>query len=60
MTGVEFHHHKWEFISDPNRLYESEVFLGKDGRMWKRLTDEPDFYPEVRSEYAMHYFGIKL
>lgn len=60
ITGVEFHHHKWEFISDPNRLYEEGVLLGKDGRMWKRLTDEPDFYPDVRSEYAMKYFGMKL
>jgi glycosyltransferase involved in cell wall biosynthesis len=60
MTGIEFHNLKWEFISNPNMLNEPGVLLAKDGRIWKRNTDEVDFYPEIRSEYAMKYFGVKL
>lgn len=60
MTGVEFHHVKWEFINNPIHLSEPGVLLSKDGRIWKRKMEDLDFYPEVRSEYALKYFGVEL
>lgn len=60
MSGIEFHTLKWEFIPNPNRLKEPGVLLGKDGRIWKRKLEEADFYPDIRSEYAMKFFGMEL
>jgi hypothetical protein len=60
LSGVQFHHIKWEPIGDANRLNEDGILLSKDGRIWKRKMDELDFYPEIRAEYAVKYFGVQL
>lgn len=60
ITGVEFHQMKWEFVTNPLRLTEPGVLLAKDGRIWKRRMDDLDFYPKIRSEYALKYFGVEL
>jgi len=60
LTGIEFHHIKWEPIIDPNMLNQEGILLGKDGRIWKRKLPELDFYPEIRKQYAKKYFNIEL
>ena len=60
LTGIEFHHIKWEPIMDPNMLNQEGILLGKDGRIWKRKLPELDFYPEIRKQYAKKYFNIEL
>jgi glycosyltransferase involved in cell wall biosynthesis len=60
LTGVEFHHQKWELILDPHLLNQEEILLSKDGRIWKRNSPELDFYPEVRKQYAKKYFNLDL
>ena len=60
MTGVQFHYTKWKEINDPTQLSTEGVLLSKDGRIWKRTLPDLDFYPEVRSNYAKHYFNIDL
>ena len=61
MTGVEFHHIKWQSV-DPRfeSLENDNILLGKDGRCWKRKTHDLDFYPETRNKYAKKYFNITL
>ena len=61
MTGVEFHHTKWERVDA--RLAPPEqngILLGKDGLCWRRKGYDLDFYPEERNEYAKKYFNISL
>jgi glycosyltransferase involved in cell wall biosynthesis len=60
ITGVEFHQMKWEFIPNPLRLTEPGILLSKDGRIWKRKMEDLDFYPEIRAQYALKYFGVEL
>lgn len=60
MNGVEFHHKKWEMLYFPDRIKKGDGLLGKDGRIWKRVMPDIDFYPEIRKEYAKKYFGILL
>ena len=60
LTGIEFHHIKWEPIMDPNMLGQEGILLGKDGRVWKRNSFDVDFYPEIRKQYAKKYFNIEL
>jgi len=60
MTGIEFHHHKWTQITNPDELVNDNVLLAKDGRIWKRNLPDLDFYPDVRNEYAKKYFNIDL
>ena len=61
MNGVQFHHTKWKNV-DPRleSLEKSIILLGKDGRCWKRIQHDLDFYPEIRNEYAKKYFNINL
>jgi glycosyltransferase involved in cell wall biosynthesis len=60
LTGVEFHHLKWEPISNPSLLGNEGTLLSKDGRIWKRKLPDLDFYPEIRKQYAKKYFNIEL
>jgi glycosyltransferase involved in cell wall biosynthesis len=60
LTGVEFHHMKWEPVYDPSLLENEGILLSKDGRIWKRKLFDIDFYPEVRKQYAKKYFNIDL
>ena len=60
-TGVEFHHRKWEFIHNIDPLKAvSEALLSKDSRVWKRKLTDIDFYPEVRLDYILKYFGEEV
>jgi glycosyltransferase involved in cell wall biosynthesis len=60
MTGVEFHFTKWQPIYDASLIAQESVLLAKDGRLWKRVLDDVDFYPQQRAEYAKKYFNIDL
>jgi glycosyltransferase involved in cell wall biosynthesis len=60
LTGVEFHHLKWEPVSNPSLLGNEGILLSKDGRIWKRKLPDLDFYPEVRKQYAKKYFNLDL
>lgn len=60
ITGVEFHHLKWEPIDNPYMLNQEGMLLAKDGRVWKRKLPDLDFYPEYRKQYAKKYFNINL
>lgn len=61
ITGVEFHHQKWQPLYFPDKLNKADRgLLGKDGRIWKRIMPDIDFYPLVRKEYAKKYFGILI
>jgi len=59
MTGIEYHFNKWSQVP-PQYLGQPGILLGKDGRVWKRMLDEVDYYPEIRKEYAKKYFNIDL
>lgn len=61
INGIQFHHLKWQPI-DPRleSIKKDNIFLGKDGRCWKRKLPDLDFYPEVRNEYAKKYFNLNL
>jgi len=60
LTGIEFHHRKWEHITDSTLLNKEGMLLGKDGKIWRRKEFDVDFYPEIRNEYAKKYFNINL
>lgn len=60
MTGVQFHYNKWQPILDATNIADEGVLLAKDGRLWKRVLDDVDFYPQQRAEYAKKYFNIDL
>jgi glycosyltransferase involved in cell wall biosynthesis len=60
LTGVEFHHLKWEPVSNPSLLGNEGILLSKDGRIWKRKLPDLDFYPKVRKQYAKQYFNLDL
>jgi len=61
MNGIQFHHKKWEPVDlRKEPLENSDIILGKDGRCWKRVGRDIDFYPEVRKLYAKKYFNIEL
>lgn len=61
ITGVEFHQQKWQLV-DPRleSVKKDSILLGKDGRCWKRIQPDLDFYPEIRDKYAKKYFNINL
>lgn len=61
LTGVDYHHIKWQLV-DPRvfSLNAEGVLLGKDGRCWRRLEYDLDYYPDVRREYARKYFNIEI
>jgi glycosyltransferase involved in cell wall biosynthesis len=61
MTGIEFHHLKWKIV-DPRleSVKKDSILLGKDGRCWKRIQHDLDFYPDIRNKYAKKYFNINL
>ena len=60
LTGVEFHHLKWEPVNNPSLLGNEGILLSKDGRIWKRKLPDLDFYPKVRKQYAKQYFNLDL
>ena len=61
LTGVEFHHQKWQLFYFPDKINKVDRgILGKDGRIWRRVMPDINWYPEVRSEYARKYFGILI
>lgn len=61
MNGIEFHLTKWKPV-DPRleSIKNNNILLGKDGRCWKRISYDIDFYPTIRNEYAKKYFNINL
>ena len=61
INGVQYHQTKWQLV-DPRvlSLASDKVLLGKDGRCWKRLQHDLDFYPDIRRQYAKKYFNIDL
>lgn len=60
MTGVQFHHIKWQPVLDASCIADEGVLLAKDGRLWKRMLNDIDFYPQERIDYAKKYFNINL
>lgn len=60
MTGVQYHYTKWQEVNNPTLLTQPGILLSKDGRIWKRILPDLDFYPEIRKQYARQYFNIDL
>lgn len=60
MTGVEYHFTKWRQIIELAELFDDDTYFSKDGRAYKRIKPEIDYYPEIRKQYAKKYFNIDI